>query len=388
MLTTLKNNKSLTFFQQTSTKKNNVNSIYAGGIGSISISNAVYVATTNTNASNAQLTNYLTSLNAERNRLAQKVAQGLAGNSNYQGARNDGVKLAWDYENADVNMGGKGSSNWDPSQCEEIKQTGRVRGAQGHHQKNVANHPHQQANPDNIKYYDNQKEHLKEGHDGDFRKESNKPMINKDKMLKNTNTKRVVKNELRGLGVAVAIGLGVGMTIGFIISLAQNGITPDSLKTAAVEGAKGGAEAGIMSAVGYGLGRTVGELASNAIEKTLESIGFTITENISKMINMGVVGGLTIAVFSVYQFVKLKRQGVDTRSALLQTGKQALFSLSLLAVSIAAQGLWGGPAGIIVSVSVGIIMISYAVTTTVHQRHFAETVRVYMIDKCYPAYSI
>jgi len=72
---------------------------------------------------------------------------------------------------------------------------------------------------------------------------------------------------------------------------------------------------------------------------------------------------------------------------LLQTGRQALFSLSLLAVSIAAQGIWGGPAGIIVSVSIGIIMISYTVCQSVHQRHFAEKVRLYMINKCMPSFA-
>ncbi|GHV51345.1 hypothetical protein FACS1894216_05220 [Synergistales bacterium] len=46
-----------------------------------------------------------------------------------------------------------------------------------------------------------------------------------------------------------------------------------------------------------------------------------------------------------------------------------------------------GPAGIIVSVSISIIYISYAVVQSVHQREFAEKVRVYMIDKCRPAFA-
>ena len=196
-------------------------------------------------------------------------------------------------------------------------------------------------------------------------------------MLEKTNSKRVFKNEIRGLGIAVAIGAGLGMTIGFMTTLAQSGVTPDSLKLALAEGAKGGLESGLLAGIGYGIGRTIGELASKTVAGVLENLGVTITDNISKMINMGVVGTLTVVVFSAYQFIKLKWSGVATKDALIQVGKQALFSLSLLAVSIAAQGIWGGATGIIVSVSVGIIMITYSVVDSVHQRHFAEKIRVY-----------
>lgn len=90
--------------------------------------------------------------------------------------------------------------------------------------------------------------------------------------------------------MAVAIGSAIGLTIGFITTLAQSGITPDTLKLATIEGLKSGAESGILSAVGYGIGRTIGS-------GVLENAGITITENISKMVNMGVVGALTIVVF-------------------------------------------------------------------------------------------
>ena len=147
-------------------------------------------------------------------------------------------------------------------------------------------------------------------------------------------------------------------------------------------------ESGALAGVSYSIGRTLGDIASKTVAGAFENIGVTITENISKMINMGVVGTLTIAVFSTYQFVMLKRHGIATKEALIQVGKQALFSLSLLAVSIAAQGLWGGAAGIIVSVSMGIIMITYSVADSVHQRHFAEKVRIYTIEKCYPSFVV
>jgi hypothetical protein len=369
---------------------------------------------------NTQLSNYLKDLNALRAQDIQKLDLSRENTL----ARNTGVKRAWQYEQADVDMGGTGSANWAEAERQEILETGKVShkvvvdengnpvlnksgnplkdGPHGHHQQNVADHPNQQANPDNIKFYKSEEQHRVEGHGGDYGNETDAPLIDKDQMLKNTNDKRVIvkegeiaqtktsifKNELRGLGIAVAIGLGVGITIGFVVSLAQSGVTPESLKLAAIESAKGGLEAGALAAVSYGVGRTIGEVASKTVGGLLQNLGVTLTENIAKMVNMGVVGGLTIVVFSAYQFIKLKRMGIATRDALIQVGKQALFSLSLLAVSIAAQGIWGGPAGIIVSVSIGIILISYTVITSVHQRQFAERVRIYTIEKCYPEFQI
>lgn len=37
-------------------------------------------------------------------------------------------------------------------------------------------------------------------------------------------------------------------------TLAQSGVTPDSLKLALAEGAKGGLESGLLAGVGYGIG--------------------------------------------------------------------------------------------------------------------------------------
>ena len=113
--------------------------------------------------------------------------------------------------------------------------------------KNGADHPEEQANPDNIKFYKNRKQHLEEGHDGNWKNECDGPMNDKNKMLEKTNAKRVFRNELRGLGLAVAIGAGVGLTIGFVSTLAQMGITPDTLKLAAAESIKSGVESGLTS---------------------------------------------------------------------------------------------------------------------------------------------
>lgn len=389
MLTAIKNNRSLSFYQQSSIlHQSKISTSYAGGIGSVALSNISFQTAATTTSFNRQLNEFLAALNAERERLAEKVAQKLAEDPSYTGSRNAGVRLAWEYERADIEMGGKGSADWTEKQQTEIRETGKVRRAEGHHQKNVAAYPELQADPDNIKFYEDKKKHLEEGHDGDWKNESNKPCMDKNKMLQKTNQKRVFKNELRGLGIAIAVGTGLGLTIGFVTTLAQSGVTPDSLRLALAEGTKGGIESGILAGIGYGIGRTIGEVASKTVAGVLGNLGVAITDNISKMINMGVVGTLTIAVFSAYQFTKLKLNGIATKDALIHIGKQVLFSLSLLTVSIAAQGIWGGAAGIIVSVSVGIIIITYSVADLVHQRHFAEEVRVYTIEKCYPSFIV
>lgn len=99
------------------------------------------------------------------------------------------------------------------------------------------------------------------------------------------------------------------------------------------------------------------------------------------MCTMGTVGAITVAVFSTVQFVKLIYHGECLKSAAVQVGKQALFSLSLLAISIAAQGMWGGPAGIIVSIGTGIVIVSYTIADAVHQRTFAEECHIKTIEE-------
>ena len=295
MLTNVRNGKSLTFYNRKEISDiSGLQDNFSGTTGAI-ISDVSSHTATISNGYNAELNTYLSRLNE----LRIIDLQQLDLSSPNRVARSTGVKRAWMYEKADIEMGGKGSANWSASEQTQIKENGTVYGAEGHHQQNVADHPDQQANPDNIKFYKTKQQHLIEGHGGRWDNESNKPKIDKNKMLKKTNTKRLAKNELHGLGLAMAIGAGVGLTIGFITTLAQSGVTPDSLKFAAIEGVKSSIESGMLSAVSYTAGRTVGEVATQAIAGTLQNAGLNITENILKMVNMGVVGTLTITIFAV-----------------------------------------------------------------------------------------
>jgi len=259
-----------------------------------------------------------------------------------------------------------------------------------HHGTSVSKDPKQQSNADNIEPLSSS-EHKARHRDSetgkvDYKKPVDKKPVDRNKQMKNANKKRVKNNELRGLGLAVAIGAGIGFTIGFITTLAQSGVSPENLKLATIEGAKTSIEGGILSAVSYGIGRTIGNLATKAGLKLLEKIGVEITEAISKSVNMGIIGALSAIIFSAYQFAKLKLNGVNTREALRRSGKQALVSFSLLAVTIGVNYAFGNTVALIVSAGIGVVMIAYSVTETVHQRHFAEKIRVYTIDKCRPVF--
>lgn len=257
-----------------------------------------------------------------------------------------------------------------------------------HHRTSISSDPEKQSVTDNIEPLKTSEHDAKhtdtKTNKVNYKKQVNEKPLNRQADMQRGNKKRILDNELRGLGTAVAIAAGIGLTIGFITTLARTGISPESIKAAAVNGAKGGAEAGAMTAVGYSVGRTIGEKATQTI---LRNIGVSATENIAKMVNMGVVGILTISVLSVYQFTKLKIQGVATKQALMQVGKQAVVSLSILALSIAVQGAYGGAAGIIVSTGVGLILVTYTIADSVHQRKFSEKIREYTIEKYTPYFA-
>lgn len=194
----------------------------------------------------------------------------------------------------------------------------------------------------------------------------------------------IFRNELHGIGMAAAIGAGIGFTIGFAVTLAQGGVSPDSMKVAMCAGTKAGVESGALSIIGYGIGRTIGETATAATTGLLQNLGVQMTDNLSKICQMGTVGGMMIVVFSVYQFAKLRIKGTSTRDAFRRVARQALFSLSVLALSLAMQSLFGGAAGAVVSVGVGVVCILYSFGENLHQKEISEKVQQFLIEKCKP----
>lgn len=324
---------------------------------------------------NNQYRTLLGALNTKKAELSQIVQDNLLQNPNYTGSRNAGVKLAWQYEKADIEMGGKGSANWTSEEKNQIlnSKTGTVNGAEGHHQKNVVDHPVHQADPDNIKFYKSRQEHLQEGHDGNFQNETDAPFINKNKMLKYTNSKRVLLNEIRGVSISAAIGFGVSLTISAIAEMASVGIDTVEVNELMLHSLKTGIEGGITSSVIYCSGRIVSQL--------LQKCGVDILSKMGSFINYAAIGSVSIGLVSTIQFVKMKIKGSETIEAFREVGKSALFSASILAVSIIVQGMYGGYAGLIVSTSIGLVMLTINVANSFHQNKISNNIKEYAIEE-------
>jgi hypothetical protein len=340
---------------------------------------------------NAQFNDIFSRLSTARADAQQKLIDTLAIDPRSDTLRVKGQNLAWQYERAEIEMGGSGTHDWTPAQRQEILDNGTVRSFEPHHINSVAEHPKLQADPDNIRFLEEHRdgsgvrEHF-DAHGRNWRNPTEGPLIDRDQRLIDTNNSRVFKNELFGIGTAAAIGLGIGFTIGFVVTLAQSGVSPESIRYASSAAAKAGFQGMVFGAVNHMLARSIGELASNALQGVLQNIGVNITDNIVKMCNMGVVGSMAISVFSIYQLVKLKLMGYGNKECLVRVGRQAAFSTAVLIASIIAQGAWGGPYGTVVALGIGVIVVTYKVLLTNHDKKLMESIREYSINKSYPSF--
>lgn len=412
--------KSLTFYQ-TSKPTNSLidlrdvnSSIFATTMQGEILTGVMYstngsVGTINTlvgtiNSYNTQFQSIYSTLNEARTTTEKAISELLANNSSADSMRNNGVSQMWNYLNAEAQMGGN-SSGFTPEQQQELLVRGKVRYFEGHHINNVNAHPDLQANPDNVvpleehRFDDGPRDHF-EAHGNNWRNPTEGPLIDRNQVLTDTNNQRVsdkqleikaehnniIKNELIGIGAAIAIGFGLGFTIGFIVNLAQNGLSVESVRTASIAGLKTGLTSAIIGGISYGFTRTIGEVVTGSLTSSISNFGIEITENITKMCSMGSIGIFSIVLYSTYQLVKLKQMGYAGKDALIRVGKQSLFSLTVVATSIIAQGIWGGHAGLIASTSIGFIVISYIWVQSEHMKIINEKIQIYTINKCCPIY--
>lgn len=335
-----------------------------------------------TNTYNEQFDSIFKDLNERRQLLDDRMSQLPNGDTSL---RNDGVGLAWRYEQAEIQMGGKGSTNWTDTQRQEILNSGKVRGAEGHHINSVKDHPTQQANPDNIEFAKDRNEHLQK-HGGDFRNPTEGDLIDRNGRLEEVNRQRVIKNELTGIGLAAAIGLGVGFTIGVVTTLAQKGITIEGVKASMGVGLKAGLESSFLATINHVIVRGIGETITETLSQiAIHQYGFTLTENLIKMCNMATIGVVGSIVFSTWLFVKLKWQGHDSRFAFAKAVKSLGTSLSILFISILAQGVWGGYAGLIVSLSIGLSMVIFQYLKYNINQKLLNDISNYSIEKSRPS---
>ena len=346
-------------------------SIIISNMGTSLISHTINI----TNAFNSQYKSYITDLNMRRLEVENTVRNNLSIDPSYKGSRNDAISLAWDYEKADIIMGGSGSkiTGWTKSEMKQIRINGKIEGVEGHHINNVANHKEMQGNPDNIRFFKTRDDHVNIGHNGDTNNESHGELIDKNRMLKQTNNKRVLRNELKGLGMAIALGVGIGFTLSFIAELAQNGTSVDNVLFSLKEASIYGLESGLISAVVYGVGRTT--------SLTLSTIGVDITGRIGSSINLGLIGISSIVLVGAFLYYKLRKNGFKHEKALEEVYCQSLFPIALLAGSIVVQGIYGGASGLIVSTGVGMIYFGFNIYRIIKDRLMYEKYKIITIEE-------
>lgn len=260
-----------------------------------------------------------------------------------------------------------------------------------HHRTSVSADPARQNNMDNLDTLNTTKHDAKhtdpDTGNVNYRKKLYEAPLDRKAELQSMNRRRVLNEKLVGLGISVAIGLGTGFAIGFIVSLAQNGINPNSLKYAFVSGAKQGLSSTGMAIAGYGIGSSIGAIAGKTLTEVITThLGTNVAERtlerIGEVCNMGAVGVLVTIAFSVYQFARLKCAGYTTKECLIRTGKSAALSLSILTISMIA--VWAGCPGIVVSIVAGVVMTGYYVAKTRYDKRVYRLITFYSIELCKP----
>lgn len=182
-----------------------------------------------------------------------------------------------------------------------------------------------------------------------------------------------LRNELTGLGIAVAIGLGMGVTLSLVSGLARVGLDSGQIGDVMFDSLMVGTESGTIAAATYAAGR--------GATYFMESAGLNLMSSAGYMVNFATIGILSTSIVCVYQFTKSKLNGASTDEALSLTGRTVVSSTAMLAVSLAAQGIWGGPAGIIVSTSAGLALLIVDTGKTVHARKLETRIREYSIEE-------
>lgn len=169
-------------------------------------------------------------LRSETERNRTRVQEKLAKDPSYTGGRHKAVETAMKYEIENAKMGGKGDLGETRRERMKLIENGTLKGCEGHHINSVQSNPTEQSNPNNIKFYKNRKEHLEKGHNGDFRNPSSGKMVDRDKMLKDTNTRRVIKTKVTGGAAAGCIGVIEGVCLSVWAECNRNGVSLKSVK--------------------------------------------------------------------------------------------------------------------------------------------------------------
>lgn len=270
--------------------------------------------------------------------VEQNLTKHLQMDANYTDMRSKGVDLAWQYEQAEVQLGGSGSVDWSKEQQQQILESGRVTGAEGHHINNVADYNHLQANPDNIVFAKSRGEHLAM-HDGDFANSTKGQLINRQESLENVYELSYVKQEMVSLGAIAALGLGASLSVSMISILARQNISwltvcqqiPSILKT--------GFETSILSSTVHVTSRLIGHVTTSINEGILPLYNGLIYAD--ALTRMTVTGTISIMLVNSYLFYKMKRNKMSSLQMRQMITRNIALSLATLSFSLFGTAVFG-----------------------------------------------
>lgn len=247
-----------------------------------------------------------------------------------------------------------------------------------HHRESISSNPNNQSLADNVDALytsDHDAKHIdQETGKIDYRKPVYEEKLNRIGEMETGNKRRVLANELHGLGLAVAIGFGASFTMSFISEIAQRGISNKQMNDIVFNSVAIGAESGLVAGATYIPGR--------AVTHAMVNLGLDLESNFGSVLNSFAVGVLSTAIVCTYQYVKLRASGCSSSDAFGAVRKTALSSLSLLTISIIVQTLTNSNyVGIIVSTAVGIMYFSFSLYKTVHAIKLENRLREYSIEE-------
>ena len=253
-----------------------------------------------------------------------------------------------------------------------------------HHRESISSDPTKQSLADNIDVLDTTAHDLKHT-DGDkinYQKPVSEEPLNRTGEMVEGNKRRVLRNELTGLGISMAIGLGVGFTFSVISEIAQHGICSDEIENMIFRSLSAGVESGFIAGVSHVVGRGVSAAMEEIFTSTaVEAVGLDIASGTGLLVNNAAVGLLSTAIICTYQYVKSRVSGANSAEAIQALKGTAVSSIALLSISIAAQGIWEGPAGIIVSTGVGVFYFAVNTAKSVHMRNLELRLREFSIEE-------
>lgn len=355
-------------------------SITAGAVVSPALSLAVTATNQRTIFLNAKLKSALNDVFGTTYAKNQRIARVL-----YRinpGYRDDGLSQsaitgAWKAEKYEFELGGNCTANWTKEQRKELIQTGKVKGAEGHHQFSVKYHSDKQADPNNIKFYKTREEHLVEGHGGDFHNESDAPMYDRRQRLISSKRRSVIKNELLGGTITATISFITAASLRFVIEMVKSNRNPEDIKRARNLALIEGAQAAGFALVSYGLAK----LSYYGAKRGLELLGIELSEKGMMLLGGSIAAIISSVAVGVITYIKLRKMGYNYQEAGIQAWKAATISLSISLVSALLYAAVGSPLTLGINLIVGLGFASYTLYTTLHEKQLMERLQVLTIEE-------